>query len=88
MEATVERHVRIYTQKSSIFLPLRSNVYCTIEVAINLQAMASSSTFFQFNLSTKYKGQIALDMIAENLLVFCVLILGILSIKALKMKSL
>lgn len=46
--------------------------------------MASSSTFFQFNLSTKYKRQIALDMIAENLLVFCVLILGTLSIKALK----
>lgn len=39
----------------------------TIEIGINLQVMASSSTFFQFNLSTKYKRQIALDMIAENL---------------------
>lgn len=59
----------------------------TIEIGISLQVMASSSTFFQFKLSTKYKRQIALDMIAENLLVFCVLMLDILSIKAFKMKT-
>lgn len=41
--------------------------------------MVSSSTFFQLHLSTKYKRQIALDMIAENHLVFYVLMLSILS---------
>jgi len=53
-----------------------------------LQTTASGSTFFQLNLSTKYKRQIALDVITENLFVFCVLIVGILSIKVLKMKTL
>lgn len=51
------------------------------------KVMAPSSTFFQLHLSNKYKRQIALDTIEGNLLVFCVLILSVFSIKVLKMQT-